>query len=113
MEAVDGANLEEYLKAGNAIADKERFMAALESVVRHLHDVVGMAHNDINPENIMGRRADGMRVLIDFGTARPLAEKLDGPSAPLAGWKTTTSRRICHIDAAANYNTRLLPTWTD
>jgi hypothetical protein len=73
-EAVNGSDLAEYLQAGNKLANKERFLAALESAVRHLHNVVGIAHNDIKPKNIMVRRSDGMPVLIDFGSAHPLGD---------------------------------------
>lgn len=37
-------NLKEYLKDGVGEIDKEAFMAALESAVRHLH-FLGLAHN--------------------------------------------------------------------
>ena len=49
-----------------------RFMAALRSAVDHLHSVVGVAHNDLNPNNIMV--VDKMPVLIDFGTVLCLTD---------------------------------------
>lgn len=49
---------------GFAWLDKARSLTAMESAVEYLHSL-GLAHNDINPDNIMIK--DGMPVLIDFG----------------------------------------------
>lgn len=48
--------------------DKKQLFAQLESAVSHLHSL-GMAHNDINPRNIMIK--DGDPILIDFGSCQP------------------------------------------
>ena len=61
--------------------DKEKFMAALESAVSHVHSL-GLAHNDINPQNIMVK--DGMPVLIDFGSCAPYGTRLQSLGSP--GW---------------------------
>ncbi|KAM0420946.1 hypothetical protein ACHAPT_011336 [Fusarium lateritium] len=61
--------------------DKAVLMEALESAVDHLHSL-GLAHNDINPENIMIK--DGMPVLIDFGSCQPEGKRLQ--SLGTAGW---------------------------
>ncbi|KAK0719440.1 hypothetical protein B0H67DRAFT_660985 [Lasiosphaeris hirsuta] len=46
----------------------DRFMVALEPAVDHLYHIVGIAHNDICPANVMVR-PDGMPCLIDFNSA--------------------------------------------
>ncbi|KAF7534119.1 hypothetical protein G7Z17_g13403 [Cylindrodendrum hubeiense] len=61
--------------------DKARFLAALESAVDHLHSL-GLAHNDINPGNIMVK--DGLPVLIDFGSCQPYEARLQ--SLGTSGW---------------------------
>ncbi|KAK4107089.1 kinase-like protein [Canariomyces notabilis] len=63
--------------------DREAFMAALESAVKHLHSL-GLAHNDINPRNILVD-ANGMPVLADFGSCNRIGEKL-GLSRGTRGW---------------------------
>ena len=50
------------------------FMRAMESAVTHLHSL-GLAHNDINPENIMVG-PDNLPVLIDFGSCQPFGGRL-------------------------------------
>jgi hypothetical protein len=94
MEAIDGVNLTEYVKSGKTIADKERFLAALESAVRYLHAVVGLVHNDFNPNNIMVRREDEMPVLIDFGSAHRQGDMIEGPLGT-TGWMETTDGWYC------------------
>jgi serine/threonine protein kinase len=61
--------------------DRSKFLEALELAVAHLHSL-GLAHNDINPHNIMVR--DGMPVLIDFGACQPLGRPLQEAGSP--GW---------------------------
>lgn len=61
--------------------DKAAFMEALRSAVAYLHSL-GLAHNDINPDNIMVR--DGMPVLIDFGSCQPEGKRLQSLGTP--GW---------------------------
>lgn len=61
--------------------DKIKFSEALESAVDHLHSL-GLAHNDINPDNIMVK--DGMPVLIDFGSSQPFGKRLQ--SLGTKGW---------------------------
>ncbi|KAK0708427.1 kinase-like domain-containing protein [Lasiosphaeris hirsuta] len=69
LDMVPGSALTECMFAGELHKiDKEPFMAALESAVDHLHHVVGIAHNDICPANVM-IRPDGMPCLIDFNSA--------------------------------------------
>ena len=61
--------------------DRDRFAEAIYSAVDHLHSL-GLAHNDINPHNIMVK--DGALVLIDFGSCRPFGKRLE--SLGTEGW---------------------------
>lgn len=76
-------DLNHYLKDGIGTIDKEAFMAALGSAVHHLHSL-GMAHNDINPANIMVTEG-GMPVLVDFGSCREVGHKMT-TSRGTPGW---------------------------
>ncbi|KAL2023336.1 hypothetical protein VTK56DRAFT_3074 [Thermocarpiscus australiensis] len=67
-------DLYNYLRDGVGTIDKEAFMAALESAVRHLHSN-SLAHNDLNPHNILVNDS-GMPVIADFGSCRKVGEKL-------------------------------------
>ncbi|KAK6506487.1 hypothetical protein TWF506_011394 [Arthrobotrys conoides] len=62
--------------------DKDNFLGALESTVEYLHSL-GLAHNDINPDNIMIK--DGMPVLIDFGGCQPFGKRIT--SNGTEGWR--------------------------
>ncbi|KAK1473094.1 hypothetical protein CCUS01_05701, partial [Colletotrichum cuscutae] len=62
--------------------DKEKFLDGLESAVSYVHSL-GLAHNDINPDNIMMGK-DGMPVLIDFGSCAPYGQNLQ--SLGTDGW---------------------------
>ncbi|KAI8947836.1 kinase-like domain-containing protein [Xylaria longipes] len=61
--------------------DKDAFISNLQSAVDYLHSL-GLAHNDINPDNIMVK--DGMPVLIDFGSCAPVGQRLQ--SLGTEGW---------------------------
>ncbi|KAK0620983.1 kinase-like domain-containing protein [Immersiella caudata] len=61
--------------------DKAKFTEALESAIAYLHQL-GLAHNDINPHNIMVR--DGLPFLIDFGSCAPYGGRLQSLGSP--GW---------------------------
>jgi serine/threonine protein kinase len=76
-------DLRKYLEDGVGTIDKDAFLSALEGAVQHLHSI-GLAHNDINPRNIMVNEA-GMPVLIDFGSCREVGKKL-GASRGTPGW---------------------------
>jgi serine/threonine protein kinase len=75
-------DLNHYLKDVGPV-DNSAFMAALESAVQHLHSI-GLAHNDINPANILVN-SHGLPVLIDFGSCREIGEKLT-TSRGTPGW---------------------------
>jgi serine/threonine protein kinase len=58
--------------------DKDAFLAGVESAVKFLHSL-GLAHNDLNPRNVMVREADDgscSPVLIDFDSCAPLGGRL-------------------------------------
>jgi len=59
--------------------DKKKFMEALESSIDHLHSL-GLAHNDLNPNNIMVR--NGLPVLVDFGSAGLFGASLHSTCTP-------------------------------
>jgi serine/threonine protein kinase len=61
--------------------DTAKFFDALKSAVDYLHSL-GLAHNDINPDNIMV--TNGMPVLIDFGSCQPFGKNLQ--SLGTDGW---------------------------
>jgi serine/threonine protein kinase len=61
--------------------DMAIFLEALESAVDYLHSL-GLAHNDINPDNIMIK--NGVTVLIDFGSCQPFGKPLQ--SLGTDGW---------------------------
>lgn len=62
--------------------NKPKFMDALESVVSHIHSM-GLAHNDINPDNVM-LGDDELPVLVDFGSCAPYGQPLE--SLGTEGW---------------------------
>ncbi|KAK0745501.1 kinase-like domain-containing protein [Schizothecium vesticola] len=70
----DGDNLWEHLQSGKTV-DKEPFLAALASAVDHLHNVVDMVHNDIQPFNIMVS-PDGTPTLVDLGAAEVAGDNI-------------------------------------
>lgn len=57
-------------------------MDALEAAVSHIHSM-GLAHNDINPDNIM-IDDDELPVLIDFGSCALFGQPLQ--SLGTEGW---------------------------
>lgn len=61
--------------------DKIQAFSGIESAVEHLH-AMGLAHNDINPNNIMIK--NGTAVLIDFGSCQPCGMHLESLGSP--GW---------------------------
>jgi serine/threonine protein kinase len=62
----------EDAKAGSL--DYKSCMAAIESGVKHLHSL-GLAHNDLNPSNIMLNDSD-VPIIIDLGSCRPFGREL-------------------------------------
>ncbi|KAK3372077.1 hypothetical protein B0H63DRAFT_513585 [Podospora didyma] len=69
---VPGCDLVDHLHNGGTI-DKDLFFAAL--AIDHLHNVVGLVHNDISPRNIMVG-PDGAPTLVDLGSACPDGEEM-------------------------------------
>ncbi|KAK3358096.1 kinase-like domain-containing protein [Lasiosphaeria hispida] len=80
---VPGDNLWSYLEAGKTV-DKDRFIAALTSALDHLHNVVGLVHNDIHPGNIVVS-PNGVPTLIDLGSAYPDGEEMT-QGIPFSCW---------------------------
>jgi len=62
--------------------DIESCMSSITSAVTHLHSV-GLAHNDLNPSNVMVD-GDYRAVVIDFGSCQPFGEDLI--TAGTHGW---------------------------
>ena len=67
---------------GEPPADVDDFVAKVDSAIRHLHSL-GLAHNDLNPSNIMLDET-GAPVLIDFGSCQPFGGRLKTLGTP--GW---------------------------
>lgn len=74
LDRLPGQDLCAHLNSGGTI-DKEPFFAALASAIDHLHNIVGLVHNDINPSNVMVG-PDGAPTLIDLGAAFPEGEEM-------------------------------------
>ncbi|KAK4445384.1 hypothetical protein QBC34DRAFT_164978 [Podospora aff. communis PSN243] len=83
LDRVAGCDLFSNLQDGGTI-DKEPFFAALSSAIDHLHNVVGLVHNNIKPTNITVG-PDGAPTLIDFSTAFPDGEEMS-PCAGVELW---------------------------
>ncbi|KAL2148134.1 hypothetical protein VTH82DRAFT_1799 [Thermothelomyces myriococcoides] len=82
LERLDQTLMQYIHEPGFAQLDKAKFVDALESAVAYLHSL-GLAHNDINPYNIMVK--DGKEpVLIDFGSCQPFGGRLRSLGTP--GW---------------------------
>ncbi|EHK24163.1 uncharacterized protein TRIVIDRAFT_221402 [Trichoderma virens Gv29-8] len=64
------------------LISKDRIMTGLRAAVDHLHSI-GLAHNDINPANIMLGEG-GEPKLIDFGSCQPVGQRLMSCGTP--GW---------------------------
>jgi hypothetical protein len=76
------ARLEDDPPESRAHFDGRACVAALRGAVAHLHGL-GLAHNDINPANVMLDGEDAP-VLIDFGSCAPFGERLVSTGTP--GW---------------------------
>lgn len=63
--------------------DVDSFMEQIESAIEHLHKL-GLAHNDLNPFNIMVDEDNKTLCLIDFGSCRPFGSSLITGGTP--GW---------------------------
>ena len=74
-ELIDGPTLRDVLRESGALSDEEVLAmgAALADALAAAHEA-GFVHGDVKPENIIIR--SGTPYLIDFGTARNLAETL-------------------------------------
>jgi serine/threonine protein kinase len=75
--------LTDFVNEGHTM-DKKRFLDCLESAIRHLHGL-HLAHNDINPANIMVNTDTKEPVLVDFGSCHIIGDKLTA-SRGTPGW---------------------------
>lgn len=81
LERLD-QNLNEFVSTSDfQQLDRVKFFESLKSAVEHLH-TLGLAHNDINPDNIMVK--NGSPVLIDFDSCQPFGKHLQ--SLGTKGW---------------------------
>ena len=71
--------------------DLVKCMEAIESGVRHIHKL-GLAHNDLNPMNIMFK-ADDTPVIIDFDTCLPIGAHLS-KGGLIGGWNGSSAIRF-------------------
>lgn len=60
------------------------YLVGIERGIRHLHSL-GIAHNDINPSNVMITRDDLVPVIIDFDSSCRIGTELDRPKRTY-GW---------------------------
>ncbi|OCL09394.1 hypothetical protein AOQ84DRAFT_291322 [Glonium stellatum] len=74
--------LADRVKEGAQGFKKGSWVEAIESGVKHLHSL-GLAHNDLNPANIMFNEDDNP-IIIDFGSCKPFGESLISAGTP--GW---------------------------
>ncbi|KAK4442955.1 kinase-like domain-containing protein, partial [Podospora aff. communis PSN243] len=77
LDRCEGQDLYHHCLVAGKKVDKEPFLAALASAIDHLHNVVGIVHNDISPIHIMVS-PDGTPTLIDFGSAEIAEEEITG-----------------------------------
>jgi len=89
--------------------DKERILSGLRSALDHLH-ALGLAHNDINPANIMLIEG-GVPKLIDFGSCEPFGQRLTSAGTP--GWCRERSLAFTSDKANDEYSFELLGPWLD
>ncbi|KAK6331625.1 hypothetical protein TWF718_002174 [Orbilia javanica] len=82
LKALDQSLTQHVANPNSDPLDPDKFIGALESAVSHLHSM-GLAHNDINPDNIMVK--DAMPVLIDFGGCQPFGKRVS--SNGTEGWR--------------------------
>ncbi len=79
MEFVDGITLQHYARGKGGRLSPEETLSLLRPVIQALSRVhqTGLIHRDISPDNIMLERSGSVR-LLDFGTARPASNAVDG-----------------------------------
>ncbi|KAI0152729.1 kinase-like protein [Xylariaceae sp. FL1272] len=89
--------LANYVRSGENSVDVDAIMARLREAVDHLHKL-GLAHNDLNPNNIMMDDED-MPVVIDLGSCQPEGGRLMSGGSP--GWSKSTWVSVMEHDLMA------------
>ncbi|KAI9822866.1 MAG: hypothetical protein M1826_000359 [Phylliscum demangeonii] len=82
--------LEEQILVLDRPLDQARVLNGIRSGLLHLHRL-GLAHNDVKPDNIMFRAGDDQPVIIDFDSCRPIGERL-GRKGGTTGWAKPYTR---------------------
>ncbi|KAK3369875.1 hypothetical protein B0H63DRAFT_454108 [Podospora didyma] len=75
LRRVEGSNPFDHVRSGRPV-DKMAILAGLASAVDHLHRVAGIAHNDIQPMNVMMSPDGRTPTLVDLGSADVLGAEL-------------------------------------
>ncbi|KAK3708987.1 hypothetical protein LTR37_011151 [Vermiconidia calcicola] len=86
------ASLAEYVNSGISEEQENRLLSGIEAGVGHLH-ALGLAHNDINPDNICVD-ADRNAVILDFDSCLPFGEKLFKGTAGIMASELPLSNRM-------------------
>ncbi|KAK3718049.1 hypothetical protein LTR37_005475 [Vermiconidia calcicola] len=86
------ASLAEHVNSGINEEQETRLLSSIEAGIGHLH-ALGLAHNDINPDNIC-IDADGNAVVLDFDGCLPFGEKLSEETAGIMASKLSLSNRM-------------------
>ena len=102
MEFVDGTTLARLLRERGPLEPREaleiasQFLAGLEAIHQ-----AGLVHRDVKPDNVMITRA-GRVVVMDFGLARPQAERGDADARGDAGLHGAGAAAGDGVDARAD-----------
>lgn len=103
MERVNPSNLSKRLfalerKSGSFSVQEQRWLDQVERALRHLHSL-GIAHNDLNPANIMVE--EDKAVIVDFDSCRFYETDINSVKSTYQ-WhdeKVTTARPLNDLDA--------------
>lgn len=82
-------SLSEYYNVGPSDAEKIKLLEQIQEGLQHLHSL-GLAHNDINPDNVCVDAA-GHAMIVDFDSCAPFGEPLVKGVAPAEDGKPPIS----------------------